>query len=666
MNDIETQWNEFIHNGRVESSNIRLPIMESWVRCYNAGVDPYDGTCYKFLKTAELENLLVRLKDFIDISRHFMMHLYKFVAGSGFIVFLSDERGYILEVVGDPDTLEQTLEINLCKGYCWIEEEVGTNGIGTALALKRPIQVSGIEHYCKKVQGWTCSAAPIFDEHGCIIGALQMSGPSYAAHLHTLGMIVAAVEAISDQMRVKKQNLELTVLNNSLNNMFRTMSDGAIIIDGDGIINQINPAAEQMFGHKTIGEHARNVMGKFANTEKLLTKGKAYADVELMLDTVHGHVHCLVSGTPIKDEKGNISGGTIFFNPINKVKKLINRFNGATATYHFEDIIGSSEKLLDAIRIAYIAASRLSNVLIEGESGTGKELFAQAIHNESLRREGPFVALNCAALPRDLIESELFGYAEGAFTGARRGGRTGKFELASGGTLFLDEIGDMPLEQQASLLRVLQEKEIVRIGGNQVIPVDVRVICATNKNMHQEVEAGNIRQDLYYRLNVIQITVPPLRERTEDISLLFDYFLNSLSKKMKIDIKYVEPEVINYLQQYHWPGNVRELENVVEKTINVMNGDSIYVENLPSLIEPKQAEIVNHESPPMRSPAELNGYDQQPIKIKKLLADKEREEIITLLGQNRGNVTLVAKVMGVSRTTVYRKMRLYDISKEYL
>jgi len=665
LDDIDYLWHHFILNEKIKSKKLRPPIMESWIRCYKAGVDPYDGTSHKFLNLSELEKLLAQRKDFIDIARHFMTNLYEFVAGSGFIVFLSDERGYILEVIGDPDILEKASEINLVKGYSWIEEEGGTNGIGTTLIFKKPIQVSGAEHYCEKVQGWTCSAAPIINEHGSIAGVLQMSGPSYAVHLHTLGMVVAAVEAISDQMRLKKQNRKLTVVYNSLKNIFWTMSDGAMMIDEKGAITQINPIAENMFGYKTVGTMASDVLGTFSNTQKLLVEGKDYADVELMLDTAHGRVHCLVSGKPIKNEEGQVSGAVIFFNPINKVKKLINRFSGAHATFSFEDIKGNSDKLRDAISVAHSAASSMSTVLIEGESGTGKELFAQAIHNGSSRRNGPFIALNCAAIPRELIASELFGYAEGAFTGASRGGRTGKFELASGGTLFLDEIGDMPLEQQASLLRVLQEREIVRVGGDKVISVDVRIICATNKNLRKQVEAGNVREDLYYRLNVIQIIVPPLRERTGDIPLLFHHFLDNISHKMNIDIKYVDPEVINCLQNYNWPGNVRELQNVVEKTINVINDDSIHVENLPPLIPSMTVEKINHESPVVIPKAESNGHGQQPINIKKVLADKEREEIISLLDLNGGNVTQVAKVMGVSRNTVYRKMRLYGVNKEY-
>lgn len=221
--------------------------------------------------------------------------------------------------------------------------------------------------------------------------------------------------------------------------------------------------------------------------------------------------------------------------------------------------------------MAKLAASSVSTVLLNGESGTGKELFAQAIHNASSRRRGPFIAINCGALPRDLIESELFGYDEGAFTGARKGGQLGKFEFANGGTIFLDEIGDMPLETQVKLLRVLQERQITRLGGHKAIPVDIRVIAATNRNLEQLVEQGNFRSDLFYRLNVMSITIPPLRERAEDTVLLTQNMLRKISKKLNKKIVRISTGFFQSIRNYSWPGNVRQLENVLERCINLVD-----------------------------------------------------------------------------------------------
>ena len=587
-----------------------------------------------------------------------MDNLYQFVAGSGFVVILSDERGFIMEILGDNDTLANGVKLNLIKGASWAEEVVGTNGLGTALAIKKPVQVSGYEHYCQQTQSWTCSAAPIYDNN-TVIGALQMSGPSSRTHLHTLGMVVAAVEAIEYEMRVNKQNRDLVLLNNHLKNIFLTVSDGVIVVNRKGNIKQINPVAERFI--KTTDQEIRGsvidtLIDKAPVIDQMLHQGEPYFDIEVTVTAGSRTERYLSSGKPIKDELGEITGGVIFLKPINRIKKLVNRFSGAHATFRFEDILGNSPHIREAVRIASRAAESNSSVLLSGESGTGKEVFAQAIHNKSPRRDGPFVAVNCGAIPRDLIASELFGYEEGAFTGAKRGGRTGKFELASGGTLFLDEIGDMPLEQQIALLRVLQDKKITRIGGRKVIFVDVRIICASNHDLQSEIARGNFRQDLYYRLNVISVKLPPLRERQEDIPLIFDHFLKETSHKLGIKVNSVDPAVITYLQQYHWPGNIRELQNVVERMINLATEGVIGPEQVPKEIISPPTSLYPEEK------KQLPTAGSDTKKIKEILAEKERQEILSTLLKNKGNISQTARDLDVSRPTIYRKMRKLKIN----
>jgi len=391
----------------------------------------------------------------------------------------------------------------------------------------------------------------------------------------------------------------------------------------------------------------------------MLATGKEFKDIEVMVESGGGSIHCLVTGKALRDNQNRVSGGLLFIAPIKKVKKLVNRFSGSYATFQFKDIIGNSDEFLAAVQIAYLAADSISNVLIEGESGTGKEVFAQAIHNKSPRKNGPFVAINCGAIPRELVASELFGYVEGAFTGAMRGGRPGKFEMASGGTIFLDEIGEMSLEQQVALLRVLQEKKVTRVGGNESIPVDVRIICATNKDLEKKVKEGKFRQDLFYRLNVIKLNLPPLRKRREDIPLLFDYVLKEISERLGTSVQHVEPEVIYRLQQYNWPGNVRQLQNVVERVLSISNTDTIGIQHLPDeVISTDTAEIQEDTN---LCAQEVNVGDER-IKRKKQVEKQERDEISLLLARYGGNISRVAREMGVSRNTVYRKIRLYDIS----
>ena len=300
----------------------------------------------------------------------------------------------------------------------------------------------------------------------------------------------------------------------------------------------------------------------------------------------------------------------------------------------------------------------MSNVLITGECGTGKELFAQALHNESPRRKEPFLAINCTAMPRELIESELFGYEEGAFTGARKGGKPGKFELASGGTIFLDEIGDMPFNQQGVLLRVLQEKRITRIGGLRDIPLDVRVVCATNKDLSEEMRKGNFRSDLFYRLNVISIKIPPLRERPADITMLFECFLKTILSRMGKTVDWIQPDVFACLLNYKWPGNVRELQNVVERVVNTMNGTIVEKEHLPAEI--RELPVVETCMPAADSfndqHSELNIHKARQLG-KRLSANNTKDQIANLLIKHGGNISRVAKEMSISRTTLYKKMR---------
>jgi transcriptional regulator with PAS, ATPase and Fis domain len=335
--------------------------------------------------------------------------------------------------------------------------------------------------------------------------------------------------------------------------------------------------------------------------------------------------------------------------------------SGALASFGFSDIIGSSPKLREAIKAAKGAAAGSSNVLILGESGTGKELFAQAIHTHSPRRNGPFVALNCAALPRELIASELFGYTDGAFTGSKKGGRPGKFEMADGGTLFLDEIGDMPLDQQAILLRVLQDKTITRIGGDRVIPVNVRFVCATNKDLLEEVHKGNFRMDLYYRLNVIPVKVPPLRERIGDLSDLFHHLLDKICARQGRHIEHISEKMLQQLARHDWPGNVRELENVIEKMLNADHAATrLAFKHLPERIAGRNMGPAVCSSPFYPSQERHFGHRE------KAMSDlvREKELILKLLSGHRGNVSKVAREMGVSRNTIYRKMRFYKISRE--
>ncbi|TEB11816.1 sigma-54 interaction domain-containing protein [Pelotomaculum propionicicum] len=317
---------------------------------------------------------------------------------------------------------------------------------------------------------------------------------------------------------------------------------------------------------------------------------------------------------------------------------------GNSTRYTFADIIGRSPRLQNAKRLAELASRSDSTVLLQGETGTGKEMFAHSIHNASNRKNGPFVAVNCGVLPKTLIESELFGYEEGAFTGAKRGGRQGVFEQANGGTIFLDEIGDMPLDIQASLLRVLEERQVVRVGGQRPVAVDIRIIAATNKNLVEEAAGGNFRPDLFYRLNVLSIDIPSLREREGDIMELANYFVRKISNRLGKVVNHIASGVKFLFQSYDWPGNIRELENIIERSISFCEGTTITLEDLPEYLKRKQPVAGNY------SVADLN------------LRHLEEQAISEALSKFDYNISKVAQALGIGRNTLYRKMKEYEIN----
>lgn len=373
----------------------------------------------------------------------------------------------------------------------------------------------------------------------------------------------------------------------------------------------------------------------------------------------------IVHRIPVLDEKGEVlyGFGLVLFQDMEEFQQVVekNRLLETElshyksqlrqiqgANYNWDNIIGNSEKLAQAKLMGCKAARTESTVLLQGESGTGKELFAHAIHNDSKRNHYPFVKINCAAIPAELLESELFGYDTGAFTGAKKGGKIGKFELANGGTIFLDEIGDMPLSMQGKILRVLQERELERVGGNKIIPVDVRVIAATNKNLVEQVRKGEFREDLYYRLNVMFIEVPPLRERIDDLENLVDKLLTRIRDRLGKYVVSVDYQAMDLLRGHKWPGNVRELENVLERAVNLVEGDVITSAHLPSYI--------NRKTPVAPKGGGL------VRELREVVEEVERTAIASCLDHVGGNKVQAAKLLNVSRSSLYEKMEKYGLN----
>lgn len=664
-------WQDFVSGGAVNTEWVRTEIGESWQRSISSGINPYSPRVTFILNEEELEKRREAKRELLEISAPIMRNLYQFVKGSGFIVSLIDQDGIILESVGDQNTCQMAAENNLIQGACMSEICSGTNATGLAMFLQRPVQVFAAEHFMTALHTWTCSAGPIRDHAGRITGALSMTGTFEKVHSHTLGMVVAAIDAIEGQLKVNKALDNLMVITRYQNAIVDSISEGLIAVDQQGIITRLNWAAGRILKVTTeegLRRPVEEVLGDGNPVRRALLSGVLCSDEEFQADSAKGKIHCTITCQPIRNPQQKVVGVVAIMREIKLVRQLVQRMVGARAKFTFDDLIGKNSAYLKTIQLARTASNSSSNVLLLGESGTGKEVFAQAIHNAGSRANEPFIAINCAALPRDLIGSELFGYTEGAFTGAKKGGSLGKFELADGGTIFLDEIGEMPLEMQANLLRVLQEKTLVRIGGQQVIPVDVRVIAATNRNLMEEVEKKNFRSDLYYRLNVLTINMVPLRNRKDDLLPLATFFIEKINRRMGRQVTVIRPETLDILQRYHWPGNVRELENVIERAINVAKGEMLTPDTLPEeLLQDLPGDLTETGRKHLTEDIWPTTVDQPELQVtfqvqarrsgKKLKWEAIRQAI----DRNEGNLTHAAKELGISRSTLYRKLEELNV-----
>jgi PAS domain S-box-containing protein len=633
-------------------------VISGWERCKDKKVERNCRACLKIYEGKQLTELLEQNKDLIKFSKVFMENLSSLVKDSGFVVVLADSKARILEVMGNERILKDFLHnLNFVKGACWDEEHVGNTAISTAIIERQPVQICGPEHYCELHRNWTCSAAPIIWD-GEVIGVLNVSGLNRDVHPHTLGMVVAAAHAIETEIKTEKAKNELMIKNKLQDALVESMSDGVLLVDKNGYVGFINEIGADILGvnrTNAIGKHITELVDFRPVVLEVLRTGVGYVDKEFIVKNTKGNtIHFIKTAVPIRDENGELVGVVDTFRKIQRVQKMVNDMVGAYAKFTFDDIIGNDDKFKECIRLAKIAAESSSNVLIQGESGTGKELLAHAIHSSSSRRKEPFITINCAAIPRELIESELFGYQGGAFTGAFKNGRSGKFELANGGTIFLDEIGEMPLDMQVKLLRVIQEKQFNRIGGSNIFNADVRIICATNKNLYEECNNGNFRWDLYYRLNVLSIETVPLRDRTSSIIELSEYFVQKINKKLNKRVKGIDKSVLDYFLEYDWPGNVRELENTIERAINVCEGEKITHKDLPKSIFKVDDTNNDFAGKTVRS--------AEDYKIESL-EELEMRQILKVMKLTDGNISRSAAVLKTSRNTIYNKIKKYDIRR---
>lgn len=639
INDpIKSAWENVVLHNRPPESDIRKAVLESWHRCLLNRLDPLTPPNLTTLAKGKLNKLRRLNRDLLQIAMPVIKMIELSVTGSGFLLTLTEKNGIVLEVLGDKDVIGMAHKTFYLPGCNRTTAEAGTNAIGLCLDVGEPIQLTGAEHFNIHHHPWTCSSAPIRNRAGDIIGVITLSGRSTGKHKHTLALVSAAAASIEGQLRERDLVDATKRLNSILTSIYDAISDGFIALDQKQTITHFNSAARRMLGldlENIIGKHLLEIAVRQPKLMTTLDTGESMEATEISFKGAKGVETFICRVDPIHTQNYKILGHIITMAEQRQILNIAKKIGGNYAKYEFSDIKGRDPEFLRQIKMARIAAKANSRVLILGESGTGKELFAQAIHNHSNRSNGPFVAISCAAIPRDLIESELFGYKGGAFTGARQKGMIGKFELANGGTLFLDETNGMPLELQGKLLRALQQNEIMRLGDNRTIPIDVRVIAASNTDLMEEVEHGNFREDLYYRLNVMEINIPPLRERLDDIELLMQHIMDRHCRQMGLKKLAIAPQALQILKAYDWPGNVRELENLVERALLLCDGDTILKEHLP---------LRRRKSLAARSSGSVSM--QQGV----------RDMIESTLERCHGNVSQAAKELGIARSTLYRKM----------
>jgi len=623
-------------------------IARSHQRSQNFGIPRDQVSSGKILDPASLKAQQEANQLLLETAQHFILEIHEALSETGFVIVLTDHEGCILKITGEPEIKKAARQQNLKEGAYMDEKHIGTNAMGTALNENAPVQVTAREHFISAYHRWTCSAAPIHDPQGKVIGILNLTGNKDKVHPHTLGLVIEAVKAIESKLQSRQIEQQLYEAQNYAFAMMNNLDYGVLAIDFDNRIQWVNDTACRTINIRRtnlINQPVDELLPVWNLIKEKLLQGHAYQDEphHFALQTIQEKF--LFNAYPIKTKKQETLGFLLSFRSYKKTMRLVNKFGASNAHFTFDDIPGENPQMKQVLKYARSAAGSLSTVLLKGERGVGKEVIAQAIHNASSRQNGGFITVNCGTISHSSVESELFGYEEDAFTGARRGGRAGKFEMADGSTLFLNEIGELPLEAQTRLLRTIQEGAVYRIASNQAINVDVRIIASSHKNLKKEAERGTFLPDLYYRLNVVEITIPALRERKEDILLLALRFLRQKAEQMQKPVPELKDNLKHELMQYHWPGNVRELENFIEATV-LFDGDISL-----SAYHNQQAGRAKDEN------SNYHGFGQ-------ILSIDEAEHtaIKNALRKHKGNILQTAKTLGIGRNTLYNKMKHHHIN----
>jgi sigma-54 dependent transcriptional regulator, acetoin dehydrogenase operon transcriptional activator AcoR len=640
-------------------------VAQSWIRCLKEfRLDPSRFVMPPVLTQQELTARREAASDLIACSKLEMTTLYQQLADPELAVVLVDADGVIVHQVASVPFGEAIAADGLRVGALWSEREAGTNGMGTCLAERECIAVYQHEHFYPRYTSLTCSAAPIFDDRGQVAGVLDVTSRSKLLQQHSLVLVGMSRQMIENRLLDARYRHANMIHFHSRPEFVGTLHAGKLAVSDDGVVLAASRSAlfqldfrshaelcgkriEEAFNVSLEDMIARSIRGSFhpvtvysanANNRFFLIAqtprdATTSATRILMNDPMSRIVSAAARAKPVRAKEPGVEAS--------RLEKL--------SHLEFGD-----PRMASQIQLAVRVIQRKIPIILRGQTGTGKEVFANALHSISPNNNGTFVAVNCASLPENLIESELFGYRAGAFTGAQREGRRGKIVQANGGTLFLDEIGDMPMALQARLLRVLEEHEVTPLGAETTVKVDFQLISASHRNLIELVQTGVFREDLYYRLNGIEINLPPLRERADAYALM-QHLLASESD----DPPSISAEARHALLNYAWPGNIRQLRHVLQMAIALCDGPEIDCSHLP-------AEIVQGlgAAPAVRSsatPMLAHFADDADTSSLNAIQAKERETVLELLDEHRWNVSNVAKGLGISRNTLYRKMHRLHI-----
>ncbi|MBQ3391835.1 MAG: sigma 54-interacting transcriptional regulator [Lachnospiraceae bacterium] len=655
---------------------VREEIKTAWDRCIEMGVDPGRRTPKRMTDCREIQGRLEKNRDLLEISGPAVDYLYTSLQDARVFVAVSDAEGWLLQVSGDTTAIDPAQNILYTS---WNEADMGNNPIGTSLYEKKPCHVYGYEHICKFPQKFSGVGAPIRDPLGDIIGAISMTHVALDFQPHTLAMIVMTAYAIEQQLAQKESHIQTEAALRRTDAIINTVSDGFIVTGSDGTIKMINRALLEMTGSEA-GSYVGHYIGKFLREDLIrdaVRSRSPFKDYVTSLRTEMKVYPCSVSHHVIAQDITNES--LFVITEMAHIEKLADQLKTRQKLHKFSDLVVEDVQSKSLIERAKVFAASDANILITGESGTGKDVLAQAIHLASSRYKGTFMPIDCGAIQKELFMSELFGYEKGAFTGGKKEGEIGKLQAADGGTVFLDEIGEMPLDVQPVLLRALEQHVITRVGGKEMIPIDVRVIAATNRDLNKEVKEGRFRQDLYYRLNIFSLHQISLRERPDDILPLAEQFVAQMNSIYEKSIRGFSPEMEQILKAYSWPGNVRELRNCIERlvvftvggviTSDILerSGNAYIMESLPE--DAPLSELRERPHPPAGeehispAPAAALPVFSPAVSAQQTEYEREKEDLLRALTEQHWNITRTSEALGITRVTVYRKMKKFGIRK---